>query len=104
MFPIICLWMEIIKSYKTILQKFNITYTQYIAMLVLGQHDKIKFKNLGKSYIQILKFIKKYRTQEYDRAVIVELTEKGINMKDEILEVPKKYSVILVCVNQKLQN
>lgn len=51
MFPIICLWMEIIKSYKTILQKFNITYTQYIAMLVLGQHDKIKFKNLGKSYI-----------------------------------------------------
>ncbi|ETI88033.1 MAG: Transcriptional regulator, MarR family [Clostridium butyricum DORA_1] len=48
MFPIICLWMEIIKSYKTILQKFNITYTQYIAMLVLGQHDKIKFKKLGK--------------------------------------------------------
>lgn len=40
--------MEIIKSYKTILQKFNITYTQYIAMLVLGQHDNIKFKNLGK--------------------------------------------------------
>lgn len=40
--------MEIIKSYKTILQKFNITYTQYIAMLVLGQHDKIKFKKLGK--------------------------------------------------------
>ena len=48
MFPIVYLWMEIIKSYKN------------------------------------------YRTQENDRVVIVELTEKGINMKDEILEVPEK--------------
>lgn len=102
-FPLYALSREIIKLYKPLLEKFDLTYTQYIAMLVLWEEEKITFKNLGKklhldsgTLTSVLKkmeannLIKKYRTVEDDRVVIVELTEKGLKLKNEILEIPEK--------------
>jgi len=37
-----------------------------------------------------MELIIKYRTKEDDRMVIVELTDKGRVLKDDMLEVPKK--------------
>jgi len=39
---------EIIKLYKPLLDKHGLTYTQYVAMLVMWEHEKIGFKELGK--------------------------------------------------------
>lgn len=39
---------EIIKLYKPVLDKFNLTYTQYVAMLVLWEDEKITVKGIGK--------------------------------------------------------
>ena len=102
-FPLYALSREIIKLYKPLLEKIDLTYTQYIAMLVLWEEEKITFKNLGKklhldsgTLTPVLKkleannLIKKYRTVEDDRIVIVELTEKGLRLKNEILEIPEK--------------
>lgn len=102
-FPLYALSREIIKLYKPFLEKFDLTYTQYIAMLVLWEEEKITFKCLGKklhldsgTLTPVLKkleandLIKKYRSTEDDRIVIVELTEKGLKLKNEILEVPEK--------------
>lgn len=38
---------EIIKLYKPILDKINLTYTQYIVMLVLWEERKATVKHLG---------------------------------------------------------
>lgn len=102
-FPLYALSREIIKLYKPFLEKFDLTYTQYIAMLVLWEEEKITFKCLGKklhldsgTLTPVLKkleannLIKKYRSTEDDRIVIVEITEKGLKLKNEILEVPEK--------------
>jgi DNA-binding MarR family transcriptional regulator len=102
-FPIYALSREIIKSYKPFLDKFNLTYTQYITMLVLWEEEKTTFKNLGKRLhldsgtltpvlkkLESMDLIIKYRTKEDDRVVEVELTEKGRILKDDILEVPEK--------------
>lgn len=102
-FPLYALSREIIKLYKPILDEFNLTYTQYIAMLVMWEDEKITFKDLGKKLhldsgtltpvlkkLESMELITKYRTKEDDRVVMVELTEKGRELKDHILEVPEK--------------
>lgn len=64
---------------------------------------KITFKDLGKKLhldsgtltpvlkkLEAMELIIKYRTKEDDRVVMVEITEKGKALKDDILEVPKE--------------
>lgn len=94
---------EIIKLYKPLLDKHNLTYTQYIAMLVMWEEEKILFKELGKKLhldsgtltpvvkkLESMELVTKYRNKEDDRLVTVELTEKGRLLKEDILDVPEK--------------
>jgi DNA-binding MarR family transcriptional regulator len=94
---------EIIKLYKPVLDKFNLTYTQYVAMLVLWEDEKSTVKDIGKRLhldsgtltpllkkIESMGLITRHRDVNDDRVVIVELTQKGKELKDEILEVPNE--------------
>lgn len=98
---------KIIKLYKPYLDKFNLTYTQYITMMVMWEEEKIIFKELGKKLhldsgtltpvlkkLEAMELIIKYRSKEDDRVVIVELTKKGRDIKDKLLEVPKKMACV----------
>ena len=104
-FPLYALSREIIKSYKPYLDKFNLTYTQYITMLVMWEEEKIIFKELGKKLhldsgtltpvlkkLESMELINKYRSKEDDRVVIVELTDKGRELKEQVLEIPDNMS------------
>lgn len=68
---------EIIKLYKPLLDKHNLTYTQYIAMLVMWEEEKILFKELGKKLhldsgtltpvvkkLESMELVTKYRNKE----------------------------------------
>tara|TARA_Y100001933_G_C18953221_1_gene544778 strand:- start:816 stop:1256 length:441 start_codon:yes stop_codon:yes gene_type:complete len=100
-FPLYALSREIIKLYKPLLTKYNLTYTQYVAMLVLWEEEKIDFKTLGKrlhldsgTLTPVLKkivsmdYALKYRNPDDDRQVIIELTDHGKQLKTQIVEVP----------------
>lgn len=102
-FPLYALSREVIKLYKPLLDKFNLTYTQYITMLVVWEEEKIIFKELGNKLhldsgtltpvikrLESMGLITKYRNKEDDRTVTIELTEKGRLLKEDILEVPEK--------------
>jgi len=94
---------EIIKLYKPYLDKYNLTYTQYIAMLVLWEDEKSTVKDIGKRLhldsgtltpllkkIESMGLVKRYRDVNDDRVVIVELTEKGRLLKENVTEVPQE--------------
>lgn len=94
---------EVIKLYKPCLDKFNLTYTQYVAMLVLWEDEKSTVKEIGKRLhldsgtltpllkkIEGMGLIKRYRDINDDRVVIVELTEEGKRLREEIICVPKE--------------
>ena len=94
---------EIIKLYKPFLDKYNLTYTQYVAMLVLWEDEKSTVKDIGKRLhldsgtltpllkkIECMGLIKRYRDVNDDRVVIVELTQDGRALKEKVLEVPKE--------------
>lgn len=105
---------EIIKLYKPFLDKYNLTYTQYIAMLVLWEDEKSTVKEIGKRLhldsgtltpllkkIESMGLITRYRDVNDDRVVIVELTEKGKSLRDHVTEVPRE---ITCKVNMPIEN
>jgi len=92
---------EVIKLYKSILDKHNLTYTQYLAMLVLWEKEKMTVKDIGKRLhldsgtltpllkkLESMGLITRHRDVNDDRVVVIELTEAGLNLKSEILDVP----------------
>lgn len=94
---------EVIKVYKPLLDKYGLTYTQYIAMLVIWEHEKITFKEMGQKLhldsgtltpvlkkLLSMELIIKYRDVNDDRVVVVELTQKGRKLKDEIIDIPEQ--------------
>jgi len=94
---------EIIKLYKPILDKFNLTYTQYIAMLVLWERKKATVKDIGQylhldsgtltpllKKLEAMELITRYRDVKDDRVVIAEVTENGFKLKDLVLGVPEE--------------
>ncbi|MBU3178614.1 MarR family transcriptional regulator [Clostridium estertheticum] len=94
---------EVIKLYKPLLDKYNLTYTQYVTMLVLWEEEKATVKDIGIKLhldsgtltpllkkLENMGLIIRYRDKNDDRVVIAELTQKGVELKEEIIEVPNK--------------
>ncbi|MDU5111700.1 MAG: MarR family transcriptional regulator [Clostridium sp.] len=94
---------EIIKLYKPILDELNLTYTQYLVMLVLWEENKATVKQLGNRLhldsgtltpllkkLESMELIEKYRSKEDDRVVFAELTSKGRELQEKSKDVPKK--------------
>lgn len=101
-FSLYALSREVIKMYKPLLDPFDLTYTQYVTMMVMWEQEQITFKELGnRLYLDsgtltpVLKkleskgLVRKYRSKEDDRVVIVEITNSGRELKDKIIEVPE---------------
>ena len=102
-FPLYAASREMIKQYRPYLDCLDLTYTQYIAMLVFWEQKKINVKELGKKlYLDsgtltpVLKsleakgFVRRYRSTEDERVLIVEITEAGEALKEQAVEVPYK--------------
>jgi len=94
---------EIIKLYRPHLDKLDLTYTQYITMMVLWESESITAKELGnKLYLDsgtltpLLKklegmgLVERRRATEDERSLVVSLTQKGIELKEEAKEIPFK--------------
>ena len=100
-FPLYACSREVIKLYKPCLDKIDLTYTQYITMLILWEKKSVTAKELGdRLYLDsgtltpLLKklehkgLVSRRRSEEDERSLIVSLTEEGLQLRDEALSVP----------------
>lgn len=100
-FPLYAASKEIIRRYKPYLDKINLTYTQYITMMVMWEHRQLNVKELGKylyldsgTLTPVLKkleekgFVTRQRSKEDEREVIVSITEEGRALEEKALAVP----------------
>ncbi len=100
-FPLYAAAREVVKLYRPHLDKINLTYTQYIAMLVLWERESCSVKELGqKLYLDsgtltpVLKsleqkgYIRRYRSPEDERVLLVELTGSGKALRQDALDIP----------------
>ncbi len=100
-FPLYAASREIIKQYRPHLDALDLTYTQYIAMMVLWEDGKVSVKDLGKRLfldsgtlspvvksLEAKGFVLRRRSAEDERVVTVELTDAGEELREKALAVP----------------
>ena len=108
-FPLYAASREIIRKYKPYLDKLDLTYTQYITMMVLWEKKEITVKELGtKLYLDsgtltpLLKtlenkgYVKRSRSSKDERNLIVSITDIGKKLKSEAQDIPMS---IGKCIN-----
>jgi len=101
-FPLYAVSKEVIKKYRPYLDKLGLTYTQYITMMVMWEHEKINVKDLGSELFldsgtltPVLKsleqkgYIERQRDSIDERVLNVTLTPNGQALKDRALHIPK---------------
>ena len=100
-FPLYAASRELIKQYRPSLEALNLTYTQYITMLVLWDEGKISVKELGRrlyldsgTLTPVLKsleakgLVSRSRSTLDERVLIVDCTPQGLALRDKALDVP----------------
>lgn len=113
-FPLYACSREMIKLYKPWLDKLELTYTQYITMLVLWEHKAMTVKALGQElYLDsgtltpLLKkleekgLVTRRRSEQDERNLIVTLTDRGEAMRDDALHIPAEMTK---CINLPRDN
>ena len=100
-FPLYACAKEIVRNYRKPLEKLNLTYTQYIVMMVLWEFGCMTEGELGDkvhldsgTLAPLLKrlekqgFINRVRPDDNERKLLITLTQSGEALKDEALSVP----------------
>lgn len=108
-FPLYAAAREVTKLYRPYLDALNLTYTQYITMMVLWENRSCSAKKLGeKLYLDsgtltpVIKsleqkgFVKRSRSAVDERVLMVEATDKGFALREEAKSVPQKMAA---CTN-----
>jgi DNA-binding MarR family transcriptional regulator len=100
-FPLYAAAKEVVRKYKPYLDELDLTYTQYITMLVLWEKEQCNVKELGSmlfldsgTLTPLLKkleskgYITRCRCKEDERNLIIQITEKGEALKEKAAYIP----------------
>jgi len=100
-FPLYACSKEIVRRYKTYLDKLDLTYTQYIVMMVMWEEKELNVKELGdKLFLDsgtltpVLKkleakgYVTRERSKIDERTLIVTLTDSGKELREKAVDIP----------------
>ncbi len=92
---------RLVRSYRLLLEPLDLTYPQYLAMLVLWQQPQLNVKELGEklhldsgTLTPLLKrleskgLVSRTRSQQDERVVQIRLTESGKMLKTQASHIP----------------
>ena len=102
-FPLYAAAKEVVRKYKPLLDELDLTYTQYITMMVLWEKESMNVKELGSmlyldsgTLTPLLKkleakgYISRLRCKEDERNLIISITEKGEALKEKAAKIPQE--------------
>ena len=102
-FPLYLASKEITRKYQPMLDKLDLTYTQYIVMMYLWEQGQGSAKDLSRALLldpstltPILKkleqkgYVARARDPEDERSLIITLTDRGAALQDAALTVPEQ--------------
>lgn len=102
-FPLYAAARKITAAYTPFLKPLDLTYTQYVTLMVLWETDDIRIGELCRRlYLDngtVTPLVKKmesaglvtrHRSGEDERCVQVRLTEKGRGLREQVREIPTK--------------
>ncbi|MCD8355582.1 MAG: MarR family transcriptional regulator [Clostridia bacterium] len=102
-FPLYACSRKMIKQYKPFVDMLNLTYTQYITMLILWEKKALTAKELGHDlYLDsgtltpLLKkmegkgLLTRRRAEDDERNLIITITEQGEQLRERALTIPEQ--------------
>ena len=115
-FPLYAAARHVTGLYTPVLKPLNLTYTQYIVLLVLWEKDGLTVGEIGEKLMldngtlsPLLKkmeeagYVKRQRNVEDERVVIISLTEKGRALREKAEGVPEKVARCIDLSPEKTQ-
>ncbi len=107
-FPLYACAKEIVRAYQPFLEGLDLTYTQYIVMMVLWEHKQMNVKALGEylyldsgTLTPLLRkmeakgFLTRERSKRDERTVIITITEKGEALHEKAGSIPCKMAELI---------
>lgn len=101
-FPTYAVANKILRRYQPLLKSINLTYTQYVTMMVMWEKEKVNEKDLvnalylkANTLTDLLRKLKKKgyieisRDETDRRNIVISLTDEGRQLKEKAVEVPK---------------
>jgi MarR family transcriptional regulator, organic hydroperoxide resistance regulator len=98
------------RVYKPLLDRLGLTYPQYLVMLVLWERDNIPLKDIGERLfldsgtltpllkrLEATALIKRTRSTEDERQVLIELTREGHALREKAKAVPQSILAASAC-------
>ncbi|MEK9280712.1 MULTISPECIES: MarR family transcriptional regulator [unclassified Bradyrhizobium] len=90
------------RVYKPLLDRLGLTYPQYLVMLVLWEQDDVPVKDIGEKLfldsgtltpllkrLEAAHLVRRTRSSEDERQVLIALTPQGHALKDKARSVPQ---------------
>ena len=90
------------RAYKPLLDKLGLTYPQYLVMMVLWERDGVPVKDIGEKLfldsgtltpllkrLEANELVKRTRSTEDERQVLIALTPQGQALREEARAVPQ---------------
>ena len=115
-FPLYACSKEIVKAYKPYLDELDLTYTQYITMMVMWEHKELRVKDVGQrlyldssTLTPLLKrleekgYVTRRRSREDERDLIVTITERGEALRERAVSVPERLGACVALEPGKAQ-
>lgn len=116
-FPVYAASRLITREYQPFLDRLGITYPQYLVLMILWEEDGKPVNDIAKKLIlntntitpllkrmEHLGFIRRKRSRQDERKVIVQLTEKGRELQEEASLIPEKLAGRLLEGDLKLDD
>lgn len=102
-FPLYAAAKEVVRKYKPLLDKLDLTYTQYITMMALWEKESLNVKELGSMLyldsgtltpllkkLELKGYVTRCRCKEDERNLIICITEKGEALKEKAAKIPEE--------------
>ena len=115
-FPLYVCSKEIVKAYKPYLDELDLTYTQYITMMVMWEHKELKVKEVGEylyldsgtltplfKRLEEKGYVTRQRSSEDERDLIVSITDSGEALREKAVTIPERLSACVDLDMQKAQ-
>jgi len=102
-FPLYSAANAVVRAYRPLLDELDITYLQYIVLMVLWQESSLNVKELGQrlsldsgTLTPLLKrleskgFVERKRSDQDERVRIITITKQGMGLKKKARDIPQK--------------
>ncbi len=102
-FPLYACSRKIVGRYTPYLKPLGLTYTQYIVLMVLWEHESMNVGQLGETLfldagtltpllkrLEKAEYVTRERSKEDERVTLIKITPEGEKLKEQCKDIPTK--------------